>query len=111
MLPCSQGRSERPGKFADTAVDILYRELQSLGVKSGSVIAKLAGGACMFKTFNGNLGIGERNIEAVRDQVRKRGIKIRGEDVGGTSGRSLVYFPSDKGQILVRKADGSITEL
>jgi chemotaxis protein CheD len=107
MLPCSQGRSDRPAKFADTAVEVLHRELRSQGARNGSLVAKMVGGACMFKAFNGNLNIGERNIEAAREQIKKYGIRIKGEEVGGCIGRSLVYYPADGGKVLVRNANGT----
>ncbi|MDD1678264.1 MAG: chemotaxis protein CheD [Methanomicrobiales archaeon] len=111
MLPCSQGRTDRPAKFADTAVEMLERELRLPGTRKRSLIAKLVGGACMFKTFNGNLNIGERNIEAVREQVRKRGIRNGGEEVGGSGGRSLTYYPAEGGRVLIRRADGTTSTL
>jgi chemotaxis protein CheD len=111
MLPSSNGRSDRPAKFADTAVEFLQRELRNKGARNGSLIAKLVGGACMFKTFNGNLNIGERNIEAVRKEVKKYGIIIKGEEVGGCAGRSLTYYPTEGGKVLVRRADGTTTIL
>jgi chemotaxis protein CheD len=111
MLPSSQGRSDRPAKFADTAVEVLRQELRSRGARNGSLVAKMVGGACMFSAFNGNLNIGERNIEASREQIKKFGIRITGEEVGGCTGRSLVYYPGDGGKVLVRKADGTTSIL
>jgi chemotaxis protein CheD len=111
MLPCSQGKSDRQAKFADTAVKMLQRELRSQGARNGSLIAKLVGGACMFKAFNGNLNIGERNIEAVRKQVMDFGIRIKGEEVGGCAGRSLIYYPAEGGKVVVRRADGTTSIL
>ena len=66
MLPSSQGKTERPGKYADTAVEILIKELTRCGSSPANLIAKIAGGSAMFKTFSGNLNIGERNVEVIR---------------------------------------------
>lgn len=33
MLPSSQGRTDRPGKYADSAVDLLVTELRQAGCK------------------------------------------------------------------------------
>ena len=66
MLPDSAGRTDRPGKYADTAVALLVKELDLLGCKNRSLVAKMAGGACMFEYFGANLNIGERNAERVR---------------------------------------------
>jgi chemotaxis protein CheD len=66
MLPESAGRMDRPGKYVDTAVPLLVKELVALGCKNRSIIAKIAGGACMFEYFGTNLNIGERNAVKVR---------------------------------------------
>jgi chemotaxis protein CheD len=43
---------------------------------------------------NGDLGnIGARNIESVRMCLRKEGIKILAENVGGSVARTLSFFP------------------
>ena len=51
MLPESGGRVDRPGKYADTAVPLLVKELAALGCKNRSIIARMVGGACMFEYF------------------------------------------------------------
>ena len=55
MLPDSAGRTDRPGKYADTAVALLIKELNALGCRNRSLIAKMGGGACMFEYFGANL--------------------------------------------------------
>ncbi len=90
MLPESGGRVDRPGKYADTAVPLLVGELVALGCKNRSIIAKMAGGACMFEYFGTNLNIGERNAEKVRTLLEEYHIQLGAEDVGGKS-RAIGY--------------------
>jgi Chemotaxis protein; stimulates methylation of MCP proteins len=111
MLPDSQGRGERPGKFADTAVEALTRELVKSGSRQGSLVAKIAGGAAMFKTFSGNLNIGERNIEAVKAALKLHNIPLAGEDTRGVTGRTMVYIPGNSGKISIKTADGTRKEI
>jgi chemotaxis protein CheD len=111
MLPCSQGKTNRPGKYADTALDAILGELIRNASNNSSLIAKIAGGSSMFKGFSGNLNIGERNVEVIRKVIREHNIPIRGEDVGGTVGRSITYNPSEKGRVTIRKGDGTIIEI
>ena len=66
MLPESAGRTDRPGKYADTAVPTIIKELNAMGCKNRSLVAKMAGGAAMFEYFGANLNIGERNAIKVR---------------------------------------------
>ncbi len=108
MLPDSQGRTDRPAKYADTAVGLLVGEIGRQGSKPGALVAKIVGGASMFQSFSGNLNIGDRNIEAVKLQLKRSNIRIAAEETGGVQGRTIVYYPSDKGKISVKTADGTV---
>lgn len=111
MLPDSGGRTDRPGKYADTAIALLIKELTKIGCKNRSLIAKMAGGACMFEYFGANLNIGERNAEKVRTLLKENNIKLAAEDVGGKVGRSVTFLPSNHGKFTIRRADGTTCEL
>ena len=111
MLPLSQGKQERPGKYADTAVETMIRELIKAGCNPNSLVAKIAGGASMFRSFSGNLNIGERNVEAIRLLLKEQKITIVGEDVGGNMGRTIMYIPAEKGKVTVRKGNNIVLEI
>lgn len=111
MLPESKGHSDRPGKFADTAVTILLKEMDALGSRNGSVTAKLVGGANMFGFNDNSLNIGDRNIKAVHMVLQEYRIPVLSEDVGGKVGRSVLYFPQNHGMITVRKANGTCIKM
>ena len=112
MLPDSAGRTDRPGKYADTAIVLLLNELSKLGCKNNrSLTAKMAGGACMFEYFGANLNIGQRNAERVKALLKENNIKLAAEDVGGKVGRSVTFLPSNQGKFTIRRADGTTCEL
>lgn len=111
MLPESNGRNERPGKFADTAVPLLVSEMEKNGSSKRNLSAYLVGGASMFKQFKGNLDIGNRNITAIKKILTEMNIPVKSEDVAGTSGRSVFFFPEEEGRINIRRADGKCYEL
>ncbi|MBO4509974.1 MAG: chemotaxis protein CheD [Lachnospiraceae bacterium] len=97
MLPDSSisKRTENPAKFADTGVEKLIEELRKQGVPQRALMAKMAGGARMF-AFQGSgdyLNIGERNAEAVKGILMKKGIPIVASDCGGTYGRTIEFDP------------------
>jgi len=112
MLPKSSGKpNERAGKYADTAVEILIKELIMKGSKLQSMKAKLAGGASMFQNFSGNLNIGERNADALKSLLKEKSIPIIREDIGGTMGRTITYYPKEGGRLVIRQADGATREI
>ncbi|MCS7237063.1 MAG: chemotaxis protein CheD [Thermoguttaceae bacterium] len=101
VLPQSNGQpSQVPGKFVDTAIRFLQEKLQMLGVPSDELVAKLAGGACMFPT-NGPLQIGEANIEKAIKCLQAASIPVVAQDVAGTKGRRIV-FDLATGRLLVQ---------
>jgi chemotaxis protein CheD len=111
MLPESAGRKDRPGKYADSAVPLLIKELGALGCRNRSIIAKMAGGASMFEYFGTNLNIGERNAEKVKALLKEHNIPLVKEDIGGKIGRSVTFFPGNGGKVSIRRADGTTGEL
>jgi chemotaxis protein CheD len=111
MLPESSGRMDRPGKYVDTAVPLLVNELVALGCKNRSIVAKIAGGACMFEYFGTNLNIGERNAVKVRLLLQEHNIQLAAEDVGGKVGRSVTFLPTNDGKVTIRRADGTSSSL
>jgi len=97
MLPESSSKpkeaSEKPGKYADTAVPALIYELEQLGITTKSLKAKMAGGAKMFATSKAPaMTIGEKNIAKVMEMLDKFKIPIEGKDVGGNKGRSVRFY-------------------
>jgi len=90
VLPKSSGKAALPGKFADLAVPNMLKKLREKGVSTAGLIAKMAGGANMFGK-GGPLQIGDANVEAVLRELAAARIRPAGKDVGGTSGRRVVF--------------------
>ncbi|MDO8842298.1 chemotaxis protein CheD [Methanocalculus sp.] len=111
MLPESGGKRDRPGKYADTAIEVLMKELTAKGCSKKTLQAKLVGGAQMFANFSGNLSIGLRNIEAIKMYLKNYEIRITGEDIGGNKGRTVTYCAANGFIVRVRRADGACSEI
>ncbi|MBR3569531.1 MAG: chemotaxis protein CheD [Oscillibacter sp.] len=103
MLPINmEAGRKNTMKYADTGIRETIRQMEARGARKARLTAKIAGGAKMFEIAGGgNLGnIGQRNIESVRMNLRREGIRIVSENVGGTVARTLSFFPATgQGQI------------
>ena len=96
MLPLNMepGR-KNTFKYADTGLRETLRLMESKGASRARITAKIAGGAKMFELSGGNLGnIGQRNIESVHLSLKKEGIQLLKEDVGGSVARTLLFDPA-----------------
>lgn len=97
MLPINMetGRTNTM-KYADTGIRETLKQMEALGASRARITAKIAGGAKMFEINGGSLGnIGQRNIESVHMNLKKEGIKLLKEDVGGTIARTLLFDVSN----------------
>lgn len=93
MLPINmEAGRKNVMKYADTAIRETLKQMEAKGGKRARITAKIVGGAKMFEDNGGSLGnIGQRNIESVRLNLKKEGIRILKEDVGGTVARTLLF--------------------
>lgn len=104
MLPLNMEAGRKtPMKYADTGIRETLRQMEAQGALRGRITAKIAGGAKMFEVGgNGMLGaIGQRNIESVHMVLKKEGIRLLREEVGGTAARTLL-FDAATGQGYIR---------
>ena len=86
------GLTSDPFKFAALAIDEIIKRMSLLGSKKQNLEAKIFGGANMFPTLRGDsLRTGENNVLAVKEKLRKEGITLVGEVVGGSVGRSVEF--------------------
>lgn len=105
MLPSSLEikNNKNKAKFANTAIEILLKDMERLGSNRKDIVAKLAGGAQMFN-FNSNqdiLKIGKRNVIASKNKLIESKIKVISEDTGGNFGRTIELKVED-GQLIVK---------
>jgi len=89
-------------KYADTGIREALKAMTVKGSARARIVAKIAGGARMFELTGGTIGnIGLRNVDSVRISLKREGIPILGEDVGGTFARTL-SFDVSTGQARIR---------
>jgi chemotaxis protein CheD len=88
VLPKARGKTDRPGKFADTAIPTLISEMEKIAGGALKLTAKMAGGASMFATtVAANIGL--QNIEACEQLLGELGIPILAKHCGGEQGRRM----------------------
>jgi len=113
MLPYNDGNRaapEMPAKFVGLAIENLLNEFHKKGIKNPhELIAKIIGGAQLF-IFKQVQNIGERNVDTVILELKNRGIRVIASDIGGTSGRSLWFYP-DTGKVVIRSKMSEIKEI
>ena len=79
----------RDTKYVDVAIDEILRKMETQGAKAGDLEAKIAGGANMFPGCGSD--IGRDNVLGAKEKLKKEGIKVVGESVGGSIGRSVEF--------------------
>lgn len=99
--------AENPGKYADTAIRAMLRQMVERGATYTEVQAKIAGGSDMFEFESFGDGVGDRNVQAAREELEKLGVPIVAEEVGGSKGRT-VEFDSVTGTLSIRTADADV---
>jgi chemotaxis protein CheD len=110
VLPESrEGNATVPGKFADTAIPELLRQVVALGAAKARLSAVIVGGAQMFASgATGSLDIGRRNEQAVRSALVVAGVPVGVAVTGGSAGRTMrVHLKSG---LVTCKQAGSVEE-
>ena len=115
MLPDSTlGRTGtlNVAKFADTGITALIEKLAAEGISKFTLKAKIAGGAQMFQftSDKDSMRIGPRNVEAVKQELKKHGIHLISEDTGGNSGRTIEFDPGTS-KLNIRTVNQGVSEI
>lgn len=96
MLPSADGgRSGRPldGRYADEAMALLLREIETVGAPHREYHVKVFGGGDMFANTPKVAAshVGQRNVEAARCLVKEHGFSCVAEHLGGTGHRNVIF--------------------
>ena len=115
VLPADKGtngQSQSPAKYANTAIPALLQEMKAQGGTSGRIVVKLAGGARMSLAagLDSIFKIGEQNIAATTAALKAAGLQVAASDTGGEQGRTMKLY-TDSGQVTVVTAGTKTNEL
>lgn len=106
LLPGASQKGET--KHAETAIEKMLEDMVQRGARKSKIVSKFAGGAQVFKHMNLDiLQIGTRNSASVEDTLTRFKIPIMGKDVGGETGRNVIFNPID-GSMIVKYTKGGV---
>ena len=94
VLPRTRGETDRPGKYADTAIPALIADMEKRIGGALKLTAKIAGGASMFTTTVA-ANIGQQNVEMCEQLLGELGIPIVARHCGGKKGRRMSLNTAD----------------
>lgn len=112
MLPGRPGRKRGgetlDGRFADEAMELLLQEITRAKTRPEEYEAKLFGGGNMFPKagLRGGLNVGVNNVEMGRELVRRHGLRVAAEHLGGVGHRNLIFCIST-GYVWMRYSSAS----
>jgi len=83
------GCGQRDIKYIDIGIEEMLKKMETQGAKREDMEAKIAGGANMFSAFKSD--IGKLNVLSAKEKLKEEGIRLVGECVGGSQGRSVEF--------------------
>ncbi|AMV71747.1 hypothetical protein JCM30471_01910 [Desulfuromonas carbonis] len=107
LLPLWNGEGLPTPRYGSVAIPRLVERLIEFGARRERLQAKIFGGASMWKSNEGLLAVGERNISLALHLLEELRIPILGKDVGGMQGRKIV-FNNGTGEVLLRRHRGQL---
>jgi len=102
FLPVIYDRARSTPQYGNVAVTALCRLIADLGGKRGSLAAQIIGGGKSLEREDNGLGM--HNVDIARRVLRKFGVPVVSEDVGGSLGRKVVYH-SGSNETLIYKVE------
>ena len=107
LLPLWNGEGLSTPKYGNVAIEKLISGMLNLGCRKPHLIAKVFGGAALWKNQPGLLRVGDRNVALAQDILQEHKIPIVGSDLLGEQGRKLI-FNTESGSVLMRRHRSSM---
>lgn len=112
MLP-TPGDKSTPGdssRFASTVIPEMVRLMVARGAQKRRIVAKIAGGAAMFRGDSPVASIGDRNVAESKRQLELMSIALLAEDTGEGHARTI-ELELDTGVLVVRSYQFGVQRL
>jgi len=109
MLPgCDTPGAALNARYGNDALQLLMSEVHRHGGNASDYEVKLFGGASMFGLSPGEQGVSNRNIIAAQALMRRYGLRVAAQCLGGNSYRQLIFNLAD-GDVWVRKGPDGLS--
>jgi chemotaxis protein CheD len=92
--------TDAAGRYGTHAMELLINGMLKAGASRNRLQAKLFGGGAVLGGMNG-MGVGRNNIDFARAFLAAERIEVLAADLGGNSGRKIMFFPCT-GRVLVK---------
>lgn len=103
LLPFDGVGRPRSPRYGNAAIAELIARMLALGSRRHDLEAKVFGGASILSHVRPNgHSLGSQNVDVARLVLVEEGIPIVGEDVGGYTGRKIVFL-TDQVHVWVKK--------
>jgi len=113
LLPLWNHQGFASPRYGNVAIEKLISAMEEKGAIRQNMVAKVFGGAQMYRDSTQSFMIGERNVIVAREMLKQSGIALAASDTGGTDGRKIIFdLTSGKVQMkyLSRRKDDSCTD-
>ena len=106
------GTDQTLTKYVDSGIENLLGSFTKLGADPHRLVIRVAGGANMLisSSLSNTFDIGTRNIQSAYRTFSRLNLKLRSEQVGGNTGRTMRLYVSD-GRMTVRMIGGKEQDL
>ncbi|MBW2568442.1 MAG: chemotaxis protein CheD [Deltaproteobacteria bacterium] len=92
------------GRYGMYAMELLIGELIKYGARRENLAAKIFGGGNVLKFRRGDGNVTGSNIRFAKKFLKLEGIPVKSEDMGGHTGRRILFF-TDTAKVLLKRFD------
>ncbi len=96
LLPTGIPSEAEKGRYGNLAIPALIRAIRALGGRQGGMSARVFGGGSVVPALASRAAsLGDSNVRIARELLAAQRIPIMTSDVGGTSGRRILFHVHD----------------
>ena len=109
--PCHNAICKQRNKYVDCIIPQMLKQFKKMKIDPSEIEVKLFGGADMFESSGkGSARVGSMNVEMARQVLAKYGLRLKSFDVGGTSGRKIL-FDTKTGEVWMKRLNQGRNQL